>query len=118
GRGGVRGGGAYRIRGVYGDLKYHAVGEAFYQMQYDGSLIKRWRTPPLWGVGHTAPYGHDGASLDLHAVIRRHGGEALKSRQAYAALTDGGRRQGIACPGSPVLYQTGPLAWAPDRGGK
>ncbi len=26
-------------------------GEDFYQMQYDGSIVKKWRTAPLWGVG-------------------------------------------------------------------
>ena len=44
------------------------------------------KTPPLWGVGQTAPYGHDGASLDLDAVIRRHGGEALDSTQGLHAV--------------------------------
>ncbi|MCL6596970.1 MAG: redoxin domain-containing protein, partial [Firmicutes bacterium] len=67
---------AYTVRGVYSDFKYHDVGEAFYQVQFDGSVIRKWRTTPLWGVGHSAPYGHDGANLDLDSVIRRHGGEA------------------------------------------
>src|SRR5262249_48381560 len=67
--------GAYTIRGIYSDFKYHDVGEAFYQMQFDGTVITKWRTLPLWGVGTTAPYGHDGASLSLDAAIRRHGGE-------------------------------------------
>ena len=68
--------GAYTIRGVYSDFKYHDVGADFYQVQFDGSIVKQWKTAPLWGVGTTAPYGHDGASLDLDSVIRRHGGEA------------------------------------------
>jgi hypothetical protein len=110
--------GAYTIRGIYSDFKYHDVGEAFYQMQYDGSLIKKWRTPPLWGVGHTAPYGHDGASLDLHAVIRRHGGEALRSRQAYTALTHQEQRALIAFLESLVLYQTDQLPCDLDGDGK
>jgi hypothetical protein len=98
--------GAYTLRGVYSDFKYHDVGEAFYQVQYDGSVIKRWRTPPLWGVGHTAPYAHDGASLDLEAVIRRHGGEARPSRQAFTALSHCEQRQVLAFLESLVLYQT------------
>src|SRR5262249_20704622 len=36
--------GSYTIRGVYSDFKYHDVGEDFYQMQYDGSIQKMWRT--------------------------------------------------------------------------
>jgi hypothetical protein len=110
--------GTYTIRGVYSDFKYHDVGEAFYQMQYDGSQIKQWRTPPLWGVGHTAPYGHDGASLDLHAVIRRHGGEALKSRLAYTSLTHTEQRELLAFLESLVLYQTDQLPCDLDGDGK
>src|SRR5207249_7228006 len=84
------------IRGIYSDFKYHDVGPDFYQMQFDGSVIKSFRTTPLWGVGTTAPYGHDGASLDLDAVVRRHGGEALAARKAYTALSEDERRQVIA----------------------
>src|SRR5205085_3880035 len=86
---------AYTVRGFYSDLKYHDVGEAFYQMQYDGTLVKKWRTSPLWGVGSTAPYGHDGANLTLDEVIRRHGGEALDARKAYTALSRPERKQVI-----------------------
>ena len=28
---------AYTVRGIYSDFKYHDVGEAFYQMQFDGT---------------------------------------------------------------------------------
>lgn len=100
---------AYTVRGVYSDFKYHDVGEAFYQMQYDGSIVRQWRTTPLWGVGTTAPYGHDGADLDLDSAIRRHGGEALASRKAYTALSDNEQRQLICFLNSLVLYQTDQL---------
>lgn len=110
--------GAYTVRGFYSDLKYHDVGEDFYQMQYDGSLIKMWRTAPLWGIGHTMPYGHDGASLDLHAVIKRHGGEALESRNAYMALSDAERKQFLCFLESLVLYQTDQLPCDMDGDGK
>ena len=43
-------------------------------------------TTPLWGVGTTAPYGHDGRSINLAEVILRHGGEAQAARDAFAAL--------------------------------
>jgi hypothetical protein len=101
--------GAFTIRGIYSDFKYHDVGEAFYQMQFDGSIVKMWKTAPLWGVGHTAPYGHDGASLDLDSVIRRHGGEALDSRNAYTKLKDSERSQVIAFLNNLILYQTDQL---------
>jgi hypothetical protein len=109
---------AYTVRGIYSDLKYHDVGEAFYQMQYDGTLVKQWRTTPLWGVGSTAPYGHDGANLSLDEVIRRHGGEALESRKAYLALSRGDRRKVIEFLESLVLYQTERIPCDIDGDGK
>ncbi|HMC90561.1 MAG TPA: di-heme oxidoredictase family protein, partial [Gemmataceae bacterium] len=109
---------AYTVRGIYSDFKYHDVGADFYQMQFDGSVIRKWRTPPLWGVGTTAPYGHDGASLDLDAVIRRHGGEALAARKAYAALSEDERRQLVCFLQDLVLYQTDQLPCDIDGDGK
>jgi hypothetical protein len=110
--------GAYTVRGVYSDFKYHDVGPDFYQMQFDGSIVKMWRTAPLWGVGTTAPYGHDGASLDLDGVIRRHGGEALRSRVAYIALSAEGRRDVAAFLQHLVLYQTDQLPCDVNGDGK
>jgi len=45
-------------------------------------------TEPLWGVGSTPPYGHDGRSINLREVILRHGGEAKASRDLFAAMPD------------------------------
>jgi hypothetical protein len=110
--------GDYTVRGVYSDFKYHDVGSGFYQLQFDGSVIRQWRTTPLWGVGTTAPYGHDGASLDLDAVIRRHGGEALATRKAYALLSEEERRQVVCFLQHLVLYQTDQLPCDIDGDGK
>lgn len=110
--------GAALVRGVYSDFKYHDVGADFYQVQYDGSIMKLWRTTPLWGVGTTGPYGHDGASLDLDAVIRRHGGEALAARQAYLALTEPQRHQVLDFLNHLVLYQTDQLPCDLDGDGR
>ena len=110
--------GAYTVRGVYSDFKYHDVGPEFYQMQYDGTMVKKWRTTPLWGVGTTSPYGHDGASLDLDSVIRRHGGEALASRNAYKKQSDHEQKQLVCFLNSLVLYQTDKLACDLDGDGK
>jgi Di-haem oxidoreductase, putative peroxidase len=110
--------GAFTVRGVFSDFRYHDVGPDFYQMQFDGSVVRRWRTPPLWGVGCTAPYGHDGANLDLHSVIKRHGGEAKPQRDAYLALTSNERRQVVAFLQSLVLYQTDQLPCDLNGAGK
>ena len=37
---------------------------------------REFRTAPLWGVGATGPYLHDGRADTLDAAIRLHGGEA------------------------------------------
>ena len=56
------------------------LGLNFYERNYDGTLQTQFLTRPLWGVGTTAPYGHDGRSITLEEVILRHGGEAQASR--------------------------------------
>ena len=109
---------AYTVRGIYTDFKYHDVGPDFYHVQFDGSVIRKWRTTPLWGVGTTAPYGHDGASLDLDSVTRRHGGEALQSRINYTKLSPAERQQVIAFMNSLILYQTDQLPCDLDGDGK
>jgi CxxC motif-containing protein (DUF1111 family) len=43
-------------------------------------------TPRLWGVGSTAPYGHNGGFRMLEEVIAAHGGDARFSRDQYLSL--------------------------------
>ena len=77
---------AFRVKNFFSDLKRHDLGEAFHEREYDGSVVKEFVTEPLWGVGSTAPYGHDGRSINLDSVIRRHGGEAQRSKRRYESL--------------------------------
>ncbi len=77
-------GGRFAVRQFYSDLKRHDLGPGFWERNFDGSLQKAFVTEPLWGVGSTAPYGHDGRSINLHEVILRHGGEAQGARDRYA----------------------------------
>jgi hypothetical protein len=63
------------------------VGPGFYERNYDGTLQKLFLTRPLWGLGSTGPYGHDGRSMTLDNVILRHGAESQASRDAYARLS-------------------------------
>jgi hypothetical protein len=74
------------VRNIYTDLKRHDLGPAFHEREYDGSLVTEFVTEPLWGVGSTSPYGHDGRSINLDQVIRRHGGEAEEAQRAYLKL--------------------------------
>ena len=106
------------VLGVYSDFKYHDLGAAFHEVQFDGTVVTRTRTTPLWGVGTTGPWGHDGASLELDDVIRRHGGEALEARHAYNALGADDRDAIVAFLRSLVLYQTDTLPCDVDGDGE
>jgi len=79
-------GSSFVVRNIFTDFKRHDLGANFYERNWDGTMQTQFLTRPLWGVGSTAPYGHDGRSITLHDVILRHGGEAQQSRDAYAAL--------------------------------
>ncbi len=95
------------VRDVFTDLLHHDLGARFYEHSFEqGNLqvTKRFRTPALWGVGSTAPYGHDGRSMTLDEVIRRHGGEADDAAFAYIEASDRERRDLIAFLSTLVLY--------------
>jgi hypothetical protein len=85
-------GDSFTVANFFSDLKRHDLGPAFHEREYDGTLVTEFVTEPLWGVGSSAPYGHDGRSINLDQVIIRHGGEALQARQAYLGLTADNRR--------------------------
>ena len=96
-------GNAFVVRNFFADFKRHNLGPNFEERNY-GNFVAQVSpnadppnsppfnfttvhiTEPLWGVGDTAPYGHDGRSGTLDDVILRHGGEALASRNGYVAL--------------------------------
>jgi hypothetical protein len=91
------------VSGLYSDLRSHDLGPAFHERQADGRVLTHFRTTPLWGIAHSAPYGHDGASLDLDAVIRRHGGEAQSAAQAYESADSTARAEVLAFLATLVL---------------
>ncbi len=97
-------GGSFVVRNIFTDFKRHDVGPAFYERNYDGSLRKEFLTTALWGVGTTAPYGHDGRSLNLTEVILRHGGEAKAARDAFDSLGAEERSAILAFLNSLVLF--------------
>ena len=74
------------VKNIFTDLKRHDLGPAFHEREYDGTMVTEFVTEPLWGVGSTSPYGHDGRSINLEEVILRHGGEAEESKRAFARL--------------------------------
>jgi CxxC motif-containing protein (DUF1111 family) len=72
---------------LYSDLLLHNVASEGAVGIVDGDAgIHEFRTPPLWGIGKTAPYFHDGRAATLEESIVAHDGEAAKSRDSYLGL--------------------------------
>jgi hypothetical protein len=97
-------GNSFVVSDIFTDFKRHDVGPNFYERNWDGTLQTQFLTRPLWGVGSTSPYGHDGRSMTLNDVILRHGGEALVSRNAFAALSSNEQNSVIAFLNSLMLF--------------
>lgn len=81
-------GNSFVVESFFSDLKRHDLGPRFHERDFDGNTVTHFVTEPLWGVASTAPYGHDGRSMNLDSVIRRHGGEAQAARDAYVNALD------------------------------
>ncbi len=97
-------GGGFVVRNIFTDFKRHDLGPAFHEREYDGTYQTEFLTEALWGVGTTAPYGHDGRSISLEEVILRHGGEAKKSRDRFAKLRGSDRRNVLEFLQTLVLF--------------
>lgn len=97
-------GNSFVVRNIYTDFKRHDLGETYWEREYDGTLQKEFLTTPLWGVGTTAPYGHDGRSISIRNAILRHGGEASWARNNFAYLSDSNQRKILEFLGSLVLF--------------
>jgi CxxC motif-containing protein (DUF1111 family) len=50
-----------------------------------------WRTSPLWGIGKSAPYMHDGQCATLEEAILEHGGEAENASRKFSRLSESQR---------------------------
>ncbi len=74
---------------LFSDLKRHDLGDGLAEPHpYQGVPRSQWMTPPLWGLGASAPYLHDGRAGDIDTAILAHGGEALTAQQAYKNLSE------------------------------
>jgi hypothetical protein len=94
----------FMVTNIFTDFKRHNLGPNFYERNFDGTLNTEFLTTPLWGVGSTGPYGHDGRSINLMEVILRHGGEAKTARDAFAALPPSQQAAVIAFLNTLVLF--------------
>jgi len=85
---------------LFGDLKRHKItdaqvaglGNELFSQRFVGRDV--FMTAELWGVGSTSPYGHRNDITTLDEIIREHGGEARKARDAYVNA-DAGTREAI-----------------------
>ncbi|MSR38176.1 MAG: hypothetical protein EXS02_04995 [Planctomycetes bacterium] len=72
---------------LYSDLKRHYMGTGLAEsIDEAGTGAATWLTKPLWGVGMTAPYMHDGRATTLTEAILEHGGEAVVSADNFRRL--------------------------------
>ncbi len=77
---------------LFSDLLLHDVAPGGYFGVPDGTADERsFRTAPLWGLGATAPYMHDGAAATIADAILAHDGEAAASRDGYEGLVEADR---------------------------
>jgi di-heme oxidoreductase (putative peroxidase) len=94
----------FLVRNIYADFKRHDLGPNFHERDCDGTVRTQFLTTPLWGVGSTPPYGHDGRSINLMEVILRHGGEAQAARDEFAQLPASNRDAVIAFLDSLIVF--------------
>jgi CxxC motif-containing protein (DUF1111 family) len=84
---------SFQLIWPYSDFLLHDMGEGLADGQQVGDATgSEWRTAPLWGIGLTSRVNghtlflHDGRARNFAEAILWHGGEAQKSRDAFAAL--------------------------------
>ena len=96
--------GQFLVENIFTDFKRHDLGPNFRERNYDGSMQSLFMTTPLWGVGSTGPYGHDGRSMVLMDVILRHGGEAQMARNNFASKNRNRQQDVIEFLNSLILF--------------
>ncbi|MEO6334245.1 MAG: di-heme oxidoredictase family protein [Pyrinomonadaceae bacterium] len=97
-------GSSFLVRNIFTDFKRHNLGPNFMERNYDGTYQTMFLTTPLWGVGSTSPYGHDGRSINIRDVILRHGGEAQLARDRFAELNANKQQEIIEFLNSLILF--------------
>lgn len=103
----VRRKGSYLVQGIGTDFKHHDMGPDFLDVQYDGGTVSKFRTGLLWGNGKTGmPWGHDGKSMSIDDVIRRHGGEAQASKDLYVKASRNQQFAVVEYLNRHILYPT------------
>jgi cytochrome c peroxidase len=68
------------------EIKDSKTGDRDVYKVVTSNLQSEWRTPPLWGLGDSPPYLHDGRAATVNDAIEWHGGEAEFSVKQYKEL--------------------------------
>ncbi len=97
---------------AFSDLKRHEMGQALAESiaqpePLDPSVVippSVFLTEPLWGVGSSAPYLHDGRATTIEEAILEHGGEAADSRDSFRALGTADQDDVLAFLNNLVLF--------------
>jgi len=79
-----------RVR-LFSDLLLHDMGSLGDGIPESAASGSEFRTPPLWGVGQSAPYLHDGRAATLDEAIAAHDGEARGARDRFLLLVPSAR---------------------------
>ena len=120
---------------LFSDLRTHDMGSQLADWDLNGTPLaqgtdvaglciqsRMFVTRPLWGVGDTGPWLHDGRALTLLDAIKLHGGEAQPIIDAFNALSADDQQAvvtfllslqlpclpSISCPPVPLNQATGP----------
>jgi len=97
---------SFVVRNLFADFKRHNLGPNFFERFHDNRTAPHqlFMTEALWGVGTSAPYGHDGRTHNLEEVILRHGGEAQTARNNFNNMTRANRNQVLSFLNSLILF--------------
>lgn len=82
---------------LFSDLRRHPMGADLADPRPEGGVpADVFLTAPLWGVGSTGPWLHDGRAATLEEAVLWHGGAARAARARFAALAPGDRAALVA----------------------
>ncbi|MDB5047112.1 MAG: hypothetical protein JWO30_183 [Fibrobacteres bacterium] len=91
---------------AFSDLKRHDLGmEVGEPIDEEGTGASVFLTKPLWGVGSTAPYMHNGQFPSLTSAIKAHGGEGTAARTNFNAAPAPTRDDLLAFLNNLVLFR-------------
>ncbi len=89
-----------RTVAAYTDLLLHDMGPELADICLGLATPSEFRTEPLMGLRLSESFLHDGRAETVEEAIRMHGGEASRSRDAFAALSDADRQAVLEFLGS------------------